>query len=78
MSDSRNEFEDEKLDFLIRLISRTRIESQIYKSITCLKNICYEWRVILKLYNKEVPQHNDASLTWDIFNVLDYVVSEYP
>ena len=40
---------------MIRLIDRdtSESESQIYKALVCLKNLCYDRRVIVKLYIEE-------------------------
>ena len=47
--------EIERLRFLIWLIAEdtSESESQIYKALVCLKNLCYDWRVILRLYFEE-------------------------
>ena len=43
-----------RLNWLISLIKSGESEFQVYKALVCLKNLCNDWSVVVRLYNRDI------------------------
>lgn len=62
-----------RLNWLIQMISNGENEYHVYKALVCLKNLCSNWEVVLRLYNNRQIERDHGD---NIFSILKKVLEQ--